>query len=128
MIVPPEGWRMNAFDVLLVVLAAFGIFLGIRKGLVRILVGMAALVLAFVLASRLGGVAGAWLSFTGMSDRTRSLFRHLLVFLGVMLVGGLLSWLARKLVKAAMLGWADRLAGGAAGVVVALVAAALLAY
>src|SRR5262249_26600897 len=100
-----RGGDMNAFDILLVLLALAGVFFGFRKGLVRILVGMGALVVAFLLASRLDARAGGWLAFTGMSEKVRLLVGYLLVFFGVMLVGGVLSWLARKLVKAAMLGW-----------------------
>jgi len=38
----------------------------------------------------------------------------------------LLGWLTRKLLSAAKLGWVDRLAGGAMGLVAAVLAAALL--
>ena len=43
-----------------------------------------------------------------------------------MLAGGLVAFFAGKLVRAAMLGWADRLGGAALGLVAALLAAALI--
>jgi len=49
-----------------------------------------------------------------------------MIFLGVMLAGGLLGFLARRLLKAAMLGWADRLGGAAVGFAAAMLAAALI--
>jgi membrane protein required for colicin V production len=54
------------------------------------------------------------------------LISYVLIFIGVMLAGGLVAFLVRKLVKAAMLSWADRLAGAALGLVAATLAAALL--
>ena len=47
-------------------------------------------------------------------------------FLGVLIAGVVVGWLVRKLLTAAALGWADRLAGGAVALVAALVAAAFL--
>ena len=49
------------------------------------------------------------------------------LFVGVNLVGAVLSWLASRLVRAASLGLLDRLAGAALGAVAALLAGAALA-
>jgi uncharacterized membrane protein required for colicin V production len=43
-----------------------------------------------------------------------------------MLAGGLIAYLTRKLVRAAMLSWADRLAGAALGLVAGMLIASLL--
>ncbi len=119
---------MNAFDIVLLGLVGVGVVVGFLKGLVRILVGMVALVVAFLLASRFDDAVASRLVWTGWSRTVLLFLGYLMLFFGVMLIGGLVSWLARKLMKAAMLGWADRLAGGAMGLVAALLAAALLAY
>jgi membrane protein required for colicin V production len=58
-------------------------------------------------------------------DEVLKLLAYGLIFLGTMLAGGLVAFLMRKVLKAAMLTWADRLAGGALGLVAALMISAL---
>ena len=43
-----------------------------------------------------------------------------------MLAGSLIAWMLRNLVRAAMLGWADRLAGAALGALAAIMLSAFL--
>jgi membrane protein required for colicin V production len=117
---------VNGFDIALVVLASVLVLLGLLKGLIRILVGLTALIAAFVLASRYHGTLADALSGIDISREPLMLLSYLLIFLGVMLAGGLAAWMVRRLVKAAMLSWADRLAGAAVGLIVALLAAALI--
>jgi len=117
---------MNGFDIALLVLASVLAVLGLLKGLVRILVGLAALVAAFALAARYHGPLADGLSWIDVSREPRMLLAYLLIFLGVMLAGGLVAFMMRRLVKAAMLSWADRLAGAALGLLVAVMAAGLV--
>lgn len=117
---------MNALDIVLLVIAAVLVLLGLVKGFVRLLVMVAALVLAFVLASRFHQGLADQLTILKVSMEVLRLIAYALLFIGVMLVGGLVGWLLRNLVKAAMLGWADRLAGAALGLVAAALAGALI--
>jgi membrane protein required for colicin V production len=117
---------VNAFDIVLLIIAAILVLFGVVKGLVRILIGMAALVAAFVLAAQFHRPLADSLSGLAINAELMRLIAYLLIFLGVMLAGGLLAFLTRKLVKAAMLSWADRLGGAAMGLVVAMLAAALI--
>lgn len=118
---------MNGFDVALLALACVLVVFGMVKGLVRILIGLAALVAAFALAARfhepLADRIAAW---ADLAVEPRRLIAYLAIFLGVMVAGGVAAWLARTLLKVAMLGWADRLAGAALGLVVAALAGALV--
>jgi membrane protein required for colicin V production len=117
---------MNVFDIVLLVLACGLVLLGMMKGLVRIVIGLAALLAAFFiaasyhqpLAQRLGGLE--------LRVELLQLVAYGLIFLGVMLTGAILAYLARKLLKAAMLSWADRLGGAALGLVAAMLVAALV--
>ena len=61
-----------------------------------------------------------------MPEPVANLVAYLAIFLGTMLAGALVASVLGRLLKAAMLGWADRLAGGAVGLVAALLAAALV--
>ncbi len=117
---------MNALDIGLMVLAGFLFVLGLMKGFVRLLVMILALVVAFALASRFHEAVAGHLSLLRAPVEVLRLLAYLVIFLGAMLAGGLIGWLLRNLVKAAMLGWADRLAGAAVGVVAALLLGALL--
>lgn len=117
---------MNGFDILLLALACVLVVVGMVKGLVRILIGVAALIAAFAVAVRY---------HTGLAERLVALdfglewlrlLAWLMIFLAVIIAGGLLAFLVRRLVKAAMLGWADRLGGAALGLAAAMLAAALV--
>jgi membrane protein required for colicin V production len=61
-----------------------------------------------------------------MPEPVASLVAYLAILLGTMLAGALVASVLGRLLKAAMLGWADRLAGGAVGLIAALLAAALV--
>jgi len=50
------------------------------------------------------------------------------VFVATMLLGGLVAWVVGKMLKLAMLSWADRLAGGALGLVGAVLAASFVVH
>ena len=102
---------MNAFDIVLLVLACGLVILGMIKGLVRILIGIAALVAAFVLAARFHQPLAEALGGINIGVEPRRLIAYLLIFLGVMLAGAVIAFLMRKLLKVAMLSWADRLGG-----------------
>lgn len=117
---------MNQFDVMLLVLACVLVVLGMLKGLVRILIGLAALIAAFALAARYHQPLAQRFSGLEIGFEPLSLIAYLLIFLGVMLAGGLAAWLMRRLIRAAMLSWADRLGGAALGLLAALLVSALL--
>jgi len=54
--------------------------------------------------------------------------RDVLKTAAAMVAGGAVAWLVGRILKLAMLSWADRLAGAALGLLGALVAAALVAH
>lgn len=117
---------MNTFDIVLLVLACALVVVGMVKGLVRILIGLAALVAAFGLAARYHRPLADRLGGLEIGEEPLKLLAYVMIFLGVMLAGAVVAFLLRRLVKAAMLSWADRLAGAALGLVAAMLAAALL--
>jgi len=102
------------------------VVVGMLKGLVRILIGVGGLVAAFTVAARYHAGLAERLSGWDINEEALRLVAYLLIFVGVMLAGGLIAFLTGKLIRAAMLGWADRLGGAALGLVAALLAAALV--
>ena len=119
---------MNALDIGLIVLIVFGAGVGLSRGLVRILIGLLSLVVAFFLASRYQDQIGAMLTSRHVSETPARIGAYVLVFLATMIAGGLVAWAVGKLLKLAMLSFPDRLAGGALGIVAALLAAAFLVH
>jgi membrane protein required for colicin V production len=117
---------MSNFDIVLLIMAGILVLVGMMKGLVRILIGVAALVAAFALAARYHEPLAARLAAVDLPDEPLRLLSYAAIFLGVMIAGGALAWTGRKVIKAAMLSWADRLGGAAVGLLAALLAAALL--
>jgi membrane protein required for colicin V production len=106
---------MNAFDAAIILVGLLLFFYGALKGVARILIGIATLVLAFLLAAWFGGVAGSLSSGFISSEEIRRLLGFSVVFFGVIVAGALIGWLVVKTLAAAHLRWADRLVGGLAG-------------
>lgn len=117
---------MNPFDIALLVLMGLLVVAGLVKGMVRIMIGLLALVTAFFVASRYHAPVADRFGVADASPEASMLVTYVLLFIGVLLAGSVVAWLLRKVLKAAMLGWADRLAGAAVGLVAALLTAALL--
>ncbi len=117
---------MNSLDIVLLVVAGILVVFGLVKGFIRILVTTVALVVAFLVASHFHVGLAERLTILRLSTAVLHLIAFALIFLGIMLVGGLLAWLLRNLAKAAMLGWADRLTGAALGLVAGALAGALI--
>lgn len=117
---------MNGLDVVLAGTAIAGFVYGAWKGLARILLGIASVVVGFVTAARLGGAVAFHLRGTGAPEEVLRFAGYVLVFGAVVAAGALAGWVTRKMLAAASLGWADRLAGGFAGIVASVLAAAVL--
>ena len=116
---------MNGFDIALLVLACVLVVFGMIKGLVRILIGVAALIAAFALAAHYHQPLASFLGGVEAGGPLR-LVSYVLIFIAVMLAGAVIGHFSRKLLKVAMLSWADRVAGAALGLAAAALAAALL--
>ena len=107
---------MNAFDVGFAVLVFVLSLVGLAKGFTRLVVGMTALVAAFVVAAaRHAQVAAALVGRFEMPPLVASGIGYGAVFIAVMLGAAVVLPFVRALVRMAMLAWADRLAGAAAG-------------
>lgn len=119
---------MNALDWGLVVLFAMGTVVGLTRGLVRIVIGILTLIVAFFLASRYQDAIAAVLTARHVSETPARIGAYVAVFIGTMIAGGLVAWVVGKILKLAMLSWADRLAGGAAGLLGSMLAAAFLVH
>jgi membrane protein required for colicin V production len=117
---------MNHFDVALLVIACVLVVVGMMKGLVRILIGIAALIAAFAVAARFHQPLADQLGWIEIQNGALMLLSWGLLFVGVILAGAIAGHVMRRVLKAAMLSWADRLGGAALGLVAAALIAALI--
>lgn len=119
---------MNALDGGLVVLLGAGTVLGLSRGFVRIVIGVLSLVVAFLLASRWQDPIARVLISRRVAETPALVAAYLAVFVATLLAGALIAWTVAKILKLALLSWADRLAGGALGLLGAMLAAAFLVH
>lgn len=118
---------MNGFDLFVLALGGVMAAFGLVKGLVRLLIGLAALVAAIVVAGLFHRSLAAHLAWSGWPEGVLGLFAYALLLVLVLVAGALAGRLGRRFVRVAMLGWADRLAGAALGVAGAALVAGMLA-
>jgi len=108
---------VNWLDIALGLVVLLSIFAGLRKGLSREIIGLAASILGLVLAIWFYRTAGARLEQYVSSQWLASLGGFLLIFFGVLLLGAVLSALVGGLLKTVGLSPIDRLFGGIFGLV-----------
>ena len=119
---------MNAFDVAVTILGVAGLVFGLIKGLARIAIGLVSMILAFLVATRFEGSVASWLESLKVSPTPARIAAYLIIFVVTIVLGGVAAWLVGKILKLTMLSWADRTAGGALGILAAVVAAALIIH
>lgn len=106
---------MNFLDILFIIIIGIFTTRGFFRGIVREAISLVAIVLAFTLASRYHGVLAPHLGVYISNEATIRGISYVLVFLGVLIVCWLIAKLLRQMLEIALLGWADRLAGLAFG-------------
>ena len=106
---------LNWLDILFVLIILLSIVSGYRKGLIRIGIGLIATIAAIVLACWFYGRAGTFLIPYVSSRSTANLLGFLIVFLGVLTVGALLSRILATIFKWVGLSWFDRILGAVFG-------------
>ncbi|MDP2825454.1 MAG: CvpA family protein [Sulfuritalea sp.] len=107
---------MTAFDyAVLTIIAASGL-LGLWRGVVSEILALAAWIVAFFVARAEASAVAGWLSGQIAEPGMRLAAAYVLVFVGVLLVFAIARMLISLLLKAAGLGFLDRLLGAAFGV------------
>lgn len=117
---------MPIADILIAAVVIVSVGVSFVRGLVKEAMSIAALLVAVWTAFRFGAHAGAlsdsWLNSPGL----QLWFGRILLFIVVLMLGGLLSWAVAKLVRLSVLSGTDRVLGmvfglGRGAVLVALV-------
>jgi membrane protein required for colicin V production len=121
---------MTAFDLIVIGIVGLSTVFAFWRGLVRVVVSLAALVVAVVAAIQFSPSAANMLLALSDNSRARYLAAFALIFIFVVLIGALLAWALSKAIRVIGLGFVDRLLGAVFGVargVLIVVIAVLLA-
>jgi membrane protein required for colicin V production len=106
---------MNWLDIVLLVILGLATLWGLRRGLIGVVIPLVGLVVGIVLA----GVFYASIA-EGIFNSEAAIAKvagFLIVLIAVMVAASLVSKVLTGMVSLVMLGWANRLAGGALGLV-----------
>jgi membrane protein required for colicin V production len=117
---------MNWLDIILLVILATSIITSFRKGFSREVIGLVSVVLALLLGSWFYGTAGSFL-IPYLSSRSLAMFAgFFLVFVGVILLGTVVSYSVGKFLKVTGLSFFDHILGAIFGLARGLLVAVAL--
>ena len=108
---------MNWLDVVLALIALASIVASFRKGLSREVIGLVSVIAAFLLGFWLYGLVGGHLVPYLSSRAVANFAGFAVVFCGVLLAGGLLSFVVGKFLKVTGLSFFDHVLGAGFGIV-----------
>ncbi len=119
---------MNALDILICVIGGFCLIRGIFRGIVKEVTSIVGVLVGFYAAYTYYPLLAEWLSdFKFISNESYlNMFGFILTFIIVFLAIGFLGVILKLLLKAAALGWADRVLGGAFAIVKAVLIVSVL--
>ncbi len=120
---------MVALDWIFLSILALSLLIGAWRGLAYEVFSLATWFAAFLLAQWFAPDAAHYLPMAGSSETIRYAAGFVLVFIGAVFVGSILTWLISRLFRAAGLRPADRVLGAVFGVmrgVIVLLAVAVL--
>ena len=117
---------MNLLDLVFGSILLISVFTGFQKGFARIGIGLAATILAFLLAAFYYPEAGRPLREYTSSVGVANFLGYLGIFAGVLIVGALLGHAATRFFKWVGLSWLNRALGGAAGLLRGLLIAIVI--
>jgi membrane protein required for colicin V production len=106
-------WTFLDFLFAFIILVSVGFAL--LKGMMREITSLVALIGGFILAILYYSVPAGWLSEISRNESVANLFGFLVIFLGCILIGAIISLIVNRFLKAASLKWVDRLLGGVFG-------------
>jgi membrane protein required for colicin V production len=118
------GW--NWLDGVVAGIVAFSVLTAALKGFVRELIALAAVVAGLVIAALGYQRASIWFDDLTRSHEVALGLGFLALFVAVLVLGALVSALAKKLIQRAGVQWFDRFLGGVFGLVRGVIIASIL--
>jgi membrane protein required for colicin V production len=116
---------MNWLDVVLLICLASGFVKGLFDGLVKQIVSLVALVLAFVFSGTLAGLIRHTIEVrlhweTSLSPATMHAIYYIVAFIAIVSLFGLLAKFVNRVINYTPVGTLNRLGGGAFGLIICL--------
>ncbi|QGY41539.1 CvpA family protein [Pseudodesulfovibrio cashew] len=108
---------MNFLDIILICVAALFVLRGFFRGLVKEVISLTAIILAIYLASNFQYLLVPHLELYIDSKVTVSALSYVVIFFGTLIVCWGIAKIIRTMLDIALLGWADRAAGGVFGLI-----------
>jgi membrane protein required for colicin V production len=102
------------FDIVVLVVVVVLTLLGLWKGLVRQIVGLAGVAAGYVIATKFYGPLAAKF-LTGFRPATGRVISFLTIFIACIIAASIIGWIAEKLMNTADLGILNRIGGGILG-------------
>lgn len=119
---------LNWLDIVFIILILVSTIMGIVKGLVRELLSLFFFVLAVVLSFLFFRDLGLHLSATIRNSEIANLVAFGTIFVSTLLLGALVTWVARKIFSADPLRSIDRILGGAFGTVRGILISGIIVF
>ena len=106
---------MTAFDLIIIGVVIVSTLLAFIRGFMRVVMSLAALVIAALAAIHFSAPVGMMLPEFGGSPAARYITAFVLIAVAVLIVGALAGWILSRLVRAMGLGFLDRVLGAIVG-------------
>lgn len=106
---------MNWFDIVLIVVLVLTTFMGLRRGVISMVLPLAGIIIGIVLAGHYHGAVSGWLPI----DNTEyaGWAGYAIIIVAVLIVSVILAGILRRFIRLVLLGWVDRLGGAFFGLV-----------
>ncbi|MEC9308846.1 MAG: CvpA family protein [Chloroflexota bacterium] len=114
---------MNWLDIAVLILWAVLAFWGFRTGIIKMIVPLVVVVVGLALASRIAGPVGNILSFISDNENVQSVAAFIVIFVGLLILGAVLSRVIKLAVNIIPLGG---LANNASGALIGLIVGFIL--
>jgi membrane protein required for colicin V production len=109
---------MNWLDIVIAIILVINLFIGLKEGLIKMVISLAGLILGIFLAGRYYQVLADRLAFIS-SDKVAGIVAYIVILIVVMIVAAIIAWLLNKIVSAIILGWINHLSGAILGLIMA---------
>lgn len=111
---------MNWLDIVILVLIVIPAFIGLKVGIIKIVLSLAGVIIGVVLAGRYYIALAGQLTFISQPSLA-GIAAFGIILIGVMIIAAITASLVKWVVSAVMLGWVNRLGGAAIGFVLGAV-------
>jgi membrane protein required for colicin V production len=117
---------VNALDIITALVVGFCLIRGIFRGIIKELTSIIGVFIGFYGAYIYYPILARWLSDLIANRSYSHIISFFLIFVTVLLAVGFVGMILRHLLKAAALGWADRILGGTFAMVKAVLIVSVL--